>query len=251
MTKIKALMVFLLFHTVNGHSQQNSDSLINSFRSYVQTNEDGHASIFWHDEARMSYYSLIVNCANKQLIRLTSDSNAVIRSYSFTALLLRNVDKKTIRSILDAHKKDTAKFTQQSTDVVITWAVNDFMQSLAKPKAKPKGLDYKKEIEKIKNQMASKLKTQMRGSQNGSIKKEDILNCDTLALNDEKLRIASFSLMVSEDFFEGSSNILTKDMKSAIAKAGIGAKLCLFNIKVYNEGKWPRLLDSSQCLELK
>jgi hypothetical protein len=240
MKAIKILLLLLLSQTQICYSQRNNpDSLFNRFRNDMQIEQKKNLGVAGmnDDETRESYYLLLLNSSINDLVKYTNDTNAYVRSVMFSGLLRKKVKNSVLLKILDAHKNDTIKFTIRSVDVVQTWSVNEYMQLAIKAKSEGwlSGIDYKKEIEKLRRRQTS-LKIKIDGIHHDFVDKEALMKLDSLSLTSGKLRIVSFTLFVGDEKFIGADNVLTGDMKLAIKKAVSGYDLLSFgNIMVVGQ----------------
>jgi len=235
--KLVRILLILLISQSNCYGQRNkSDSLINKFRDHIQAvQKERSGTVAMNDETRELYYSVIINCPVKDLIKYTNDSNAFVRSHIFAGLLRKKIKNDVLFKILATHKNDTAEFTIKSTDVVITWTVIEFMKVGMRLKTANglSNINYKKEIEKIRSRIKNEIKIQ--GSHNGLIEKEQLLKYDSLVLTMTKLKIVSFTLLLPGRSIKSSSNALTNDMKTAIKETPPGDILIFTEINVLTE----------------
>ena len=63
-----------------------------------------------------------------ELMNYMNDSSAAIRCLIFSGLLGKNANREMLVEISNTHKGDTAEVNFQSTDVVTSWTVSEYMQ---------------------------------------------------------------------------------------------------------------------------
>lgn len=245
MKSVRFLLILFVFNPYCYGQGQHTDSLINKFRNRIETIQKDHdRTVIMNDETRVLYYSLMINSSVKDLIRYTNDSNAFVRTYVFSGLLRKKVNKDVLLKILDAHKNDTAIFTSMSADIVTSWTVKEYMQTGMRLRSANKlpHIDYRKSIENIRN--TAKNKIEISGIHEGLIEKEELLKIDTLVLTVDKFKIISFVLITPQKSFKSSGNAITNEMKSAINELAPGDILIFEDIDVLVPDNTMRRLQS-------
>ena len=207
------------------------DSLFKLFKKDIETEQKEHSGrVFWDDETKKTYYSLMNICSNDKLLNLIEDSNGIIRAYMFLGLVRNNIDIKLQLAILDNHINDTTKFTEATGCVVQTWKVIEYMQMIFKVKQEKKiqKINYKQEIDKINNEPRIVIK----GARHGVIEKEKLRDLDTIAFSKYGVNVSSFSIFVDTNTIYSSSNKLTETMKAEIEKLEKEDKIYFDDIKI-------------------
>lgn len=209
---------------------KNIDSLIKNFKKEVAFSHKHFGRIIWDSEMKLSYYSLMNICPVDTLINLTSDTDPVIRSYSFLELARRKIDVSILQDIIHKHENDTASYSTSSTDVVQSWKVIESMKftyELAKEQ-KLLILIYEKEIAKIRDELHIVIK----GNHHGFIRKSDLLNLDRLAFSKIGFKVLSFDIRINNKSLAARSNVVTGEMKSEIEKLKVGDRVYFESLKV-------------------
>jgi len=235
----------LLSQVFLGHycyGQNNStDTLFDQFRKDILIELEEHQGrVVLDDDTRETYYLLLATHPTDVLIKYTEDSIPAIRSQIFAGLVQKNADEKTLSEILNRHLGDTAKFTLSPTDVVITWSVREYMQTLVNSKADNKlpEVDFKGRLEKIRRERY----TVIAGTRHGIIAKDSLLRVDSLTCSLEWAKITSFTLTTRKKTMTSGNVFLTKRMKRHILKLKSGERIFIENIKAEGPDKITRHL---------
>ena len=212
-----------------------TDSLIKNFKKEISFSQKHFGRIIWDSEMKLSYYSLMSICPANTLINLTSDTDPVIRSYSFVGLARRKTNLSVLQKIIQEHENDTSSYSESSTDVVQVWKVIDFMKitlKLATDRKLP-ALNYKKEIEKIRDE----LQIAIKGNHHGFISKNDLLHLDSLVFSKIGFEVNSFGIWINDRSILAPSKHLTSEIKSEIEKLKVGDRVYFENLKVNGPDK--------------
>ena len=225
------------------YGQNNStDTLFDQFRkdNLIELREH-QGQVVWDDDTRETYYLLLSTHPADVLIKYIEDSIPAVRAQIFAGLVQKNADEKILSEILNRHLGDTAKFTLSTTDVVITWSVREYMQTLVSSKANNKvpEVDFKTRLEKIRRDRYSVI----AGARHGIISKDCMLRVDSLTCSLKWAKITSFTLTAKGSTMT-SGNVLTKRMKRKIRKLRSGERIFIENIKAEGPDKITRQLPS-------
>ncbi|MFH0894834.1 MAG: GldM family protein, partial [Bacteroidota bacterium] len=140
-----------------------------------------------------------------------------------------------LEEILNRHKNDTAEYIDSPTDVVITWTVREFMQTVLKWKADKKipnaASDFESRLENLQNGLRKNIRINIPGEYHGMISKDDILLVDSLTCSLEGFRVNSFNLTIANKTF-AINNIFTKEIKDSIRDMITGDRLYIEDITI-------------------
>lgn len=235
--KVKYLLILSILISQFSYGQTcSNDSLFNRFKNDIQIEllrHDNH--VVWDKETKLSYYTLMINCPIECLAKYVDDSIPSIRAMVFVGLAQKNVDCSFLEEILLRHKNDTAVFLECPTDVVITFTVSEFMQTVLKLKADNKipnlAGDFESRLERLQNSLQTEFLIYIPGEYHGIISKKDILLVDSLTCSLEGFRVISFNLTISNKTFI-TNNIFTEEIRDAIRIMITGGRLYIEDIAV-------------------
>jgi hypothetical protein len=215
------------------------DTLFNKFRKDIQIEQEEYGRVVWDEETRETYYLLIPTYSVEALVKYTDDSIPAVRAEIFAGLAQKNADEKLLREISNKHLNDTAKFTLSPTDVVITWSVRDYMQSILRDTPAKPEIDFKVRLEKITRARYMVI----AGAHHGIIIKDFLLQADSLICPQDGMKIISFVLTVRRKTFR-SRNILSGRTKRKIKKLRSGERIFIENIKAEGSDKTVRQMGA-------
>lgn len=209
--------------------------------------------VVWDDETRISYYKLMIDCPVECLVKYIEDSIPSIRAIIFVGLAQKNVDQSILEEIFIKHKNDTAYYIDSPTDVVITWTVIGFMQTILKLKADKEipnsSGNFEFLHENLQKTIREKIRINIPGEYHGKISKEDILLIQSLTCTIDGVRVISFKLTIDNETFE-TNNIFSENIRKAIRNMKVGNRLYIEDITVEFPEKEFRKLPSIM-LEIK
>ena len=243
MNLYKCSLLLLVFLGQYCYGQNYStDTLLDQFRKDILIELEEHQGrVVWDNDTRETYYLLLSTHPADVLIKYTEDSIPAVRAKIFAGLVQKNADEKLLNEILNKHLGDTAEFTLSPTDVVITWSVREYMQTLLSSKADKKlpEVDFKAQLDKIRSEHY----TVIAGTRHGIISRDSLLRVDSLTSSMGWVKITSFTLTVRKKSMT-SGNVLTKRMKRNIRKLRYGERIFIENINAELPDKITRQLDS-------
>jgi hypothetical protein len=227
---INFILIFIVQYC-NGQTY-NIDSLFNKFKEEIQFEQKYHAGcIVWDDETKLAFYQLMAVCPVDTLIKYTNDSNPAIRAQVFSELAYIGDDDSTLITIKNKHVNDTVRVSIWPFDTTVIEYMNMFLRFRSDSTIKRNHIDYKKRIQKIKEEPRFIIK----GLQHKRISKDDLLNVDSLICSEKDYKIVSFSLITNNGIelisFESSSNVLSSEMKKGIMELITGNKIYIEDIK--------------------
>ena len=228
------VLTLILFGQYSFGQNNRIDSLLRELKNDIEIEQREYSGrVVWDDETKETYYSLMDICPNKTLLKFTDDSNAVIRIYMYLGFVRNSNNKILQRRILKKHRNDTIEITEKQGCVVHSWKVIEHMQMTfnTKQEKELKKLNYKKEIELIRN----KPHIVINGARHGKIKKEMLQELDSLTFSKNGINVSSFEIYLETDTAyssTSSSNKLTETMKSEIMKLKTGDKIYFDEIKI-------------------
>ncbi len=202
------------------------------------------ADVFILEEERGKGLSkFLMECILKHI----KDSIPAIRAFVFNGLYFKKADSKLLKEIQDRHKYDSAKFVERPTDLVISWKVIEYMETIFKWKIEKMEMGSQNELEsRLKNvndRIQNKIRIKIPGEYHGLISKEHFLCIDSLQCTVTEYRIKSFNLNVEGQTFIGKNRI-TKEMKDSIRHLKTGGKLTFEEILIETIDKKLRRIGS-------
>jgi hypothetical protein len=245
---------FMLFGQLSYGQDCLCDSLFGLLKKEVQIQLPTSKFVFsWHDEMRISFYTLMANCPVKCLTQYVDDSIAAIRVNIFDGLMQKNADHRLLKSIQQRYKNDTTKYIIRSADVVQIWTVGEYMKTFLKIYSNKKNtfepVDFQVRLEELQKRIRETPRVVIPGASHGMISKEDLLKVDSLVCSIETHQVISFTLMIGDRKFIGKDNF-TPEMKDAARAMKTGERLFIDDIKVtFPNDSWG--IISSLVLEIE
>lgn len=225
------------------------DSLFNRFKKDIQIELLRHKQIVWDDETRESYYTLMISCPIESLAKYVDDSIPAIRCLIFAGLTQKNADEEFLKPIVSKFKNDTAEYKDSPTDVVITWTVSDFMQTVLRRKIDKKLPNSAGDFESRLKTVRDRVRIVIPGEYHGIIPKDSLLLVDSLTYSSKEYRIVSFSLLdVNKTII--TNNFFTEEIRDYIRNMASGDILLITEIVVEDSTKRRRKAPSIM-LEIK
>jgi hypothetical protein len=234
--KISILTLLAFFSQISYGQEYKLDSLFNIFQNDIKIELTNHyGRIVWDNDTRENYYLLMEVSPIDTLVKYLYKSNIpAIRCFIFLGLINKNAEEQVLEQIVKNHINDTASFILSPTDLVLTWTVNEYMQTHLKNKSEI-NINYKERILKIREHP----RIILHGERHGIITKENLISNDTLIYNINDIKIISFSLTFNRnsEYYElkSDNNILTSEMKKNIKKLNFGDEIYLENIEVLKQ----------------
>ena len=246
---MRILLILNILLCQSSYGQNCSDdSLFNRFKNNVQIEMlNNYNQIVWDDETKESYYKLMISCPINCLVKYVDDSVPAIRANIFGGLAQKKVDDDILDEILFRHKNDTAQYIESSTDVVITWTVNEYMQTILKLKADKKtfnaNVDFESRLENLRSSLKKTIRIYIPGEYHGMVAKDDLLLVDSLTCSLKEFRIISFKLISGDKTFI-TNNIFTQEVKEFIRTMTSGDRIYIEKIIVEGSDKMKRHIPS-------
>jgi hypothetical protein len=177
----------------------------------------------------------MIGCPVECLVKYVDDSIPSVRAIVFCGLAQKNVDYNILEEIMNRHRNDTAEYIDRPTDVIITWTVSEYMQTVLKWKTDKKipnaADDFESRLANLQTSMGKTLRINIPGDYHGVISKDDMLLVDSLTCTLEGFKVISFNLTIaSKTYF--TMNIFTKEIKDSILAMISGDRLYIEDITV-------------------
>jgi hypothetical protein len=248
--KMRFLLLLIILPGHFSYGQKCADdSLFNRFKNDIQIELRRHGQISWDDETRESYYTLMISCPIESLVKYVDDPIPAIRCLIFGGLAQKNASEELLTQIASKFKNDSAEYKDSPTDVVTTWTVSDFMQTVLKFKIDKKIPNSAGDFESRLKTVRDRFRIIIPGEYHGIISKDSLLVIDSLAYPSKEYKIVSFSLLDINKTIV-TNNIFTEEIRNYIRNMASGDFLVISEIFVEDSNKRRRKVPSI-ALEIK
>lgn len=196
---MKYILAIILFSILvfNNCFGQKSDSLFTIFKKNKELQQGSKiTNDRLNDEMKVLYYTILDNSNLRTIEMLTNDSNPAIRALMYIGLAQKNAPHSILERIYFKHKNDTSTFESGSGCVVTNYRVNEWMKMTLNwiRKGKLRKIDFKSEIDKIKNKIKLEPRILIPGLEFNKIKRSAFLKVDKLDFSLPSWKVVSFAL---------------------------------------------------------
>jgi hypothetical protein len=194
-----------------------ADSLFSQFKSEILAEQELHEGwTVWDNETQEAYYRLLSVCTVDELLKYVNDSIPAVRADIISGIVLKGADRPILTQLLNEHLKDSSRFFRYSGDVGLIWSVSEIMHlSFMHDSASGKTpVDMNARLTEV----IRKRVPIVPGMRHNHIKREALMNVDSLLSPISGLNIISYDIFLSFKDLEEYDTVSGNKFASVIKK---------------------------------